>query len=286
MLLFWLALVVCPDAATEAKRCDYLLLQAIAPFTVLSRYEQPLTAEERAEWLPGAPLRIDENKTTLGDGLTPALQGSYRGRTWYLQRDDTGRLLGDQPAKRTVLNNCTELADTVVVGPARSVLFSTRPNGSGGTYLPSGERLYRVFRKGTKSYCLRLGGTPAYGWCSGPGLEATAGARTHAADTGLSAGVLEAVGERISRANADYQVFFGHFSHRTGNRKSPPLWTRSGTGAATRWSLSAPYNRTGQLDNSTDVLVRDLQSLLAGQGYLARYRDGAIGLEPQPAGDR
>jgi hypothetical protein len=265
----------------RAEQADYLLLYSVSSYTLLNKYEQPATAEERGAFLAGAPMRIEENKTTLGDGLTPALRGYYRGTTWYLQRDENGKLLGDRSAFRQVLNGCTEVGDTMEVSRGGAILFSTRPDGSGGQYLAKGERIYRVFRHGGRSYSLRMGSSPAYGWCSGTGLTPVTNKASFGQERAMDDDLRRQIGTRIDEVNALYAAVFKHLGALSGNSKSAPSWVRAPDQKANRWTLNAPYNRTGELDNSTQVLVRDLRSMLVGRALDVHYENGTLSIEPR-----
>jgi hypothetical protein len=267
------------------KTADFLVLEQPARFTILNQYQQPLSARERAALVPGTPLQIINPEETLGDQITRALQGSFDNRTWFLQKDDSGNLLGgsENNGVRTY-KGCSLAYDTVDILKDKAVRFSEKiASGSGPQFLKKGESVIRIFQYRDQWYVRRGQGAGSFGWSSF--FDPSAWHRAVAAavaDTGISNYLQDRIIERFRNANTTYRRYFSHFNTITGREKAVPQWQWDFTQAGTiHFFLNAPYRTGSQLDESTRYLVRDLENMLIGKQYDVACEKGDITLKPK-----
>jgi len=262
-------------AFASGNAADFLIVESIAALSVLNQYQEPLTAAERGAFLPYAPLAVQEADATIGDGLTRAMKCTYLGRTYYVLRDEAGGFAGDRGGSyRLRLRGCTSLKDTVeLIAPAR---LSRRHGEQATVALARGERLVRVLRYGDACYALRLGPKPQFGWCPWSTAWRKPSASAAQQDRALPPELRRRLRERVAGANAAYRAYFDHFNRLTGKGKSVPQWKAAGDTTALRWRMSAPYDRTDELAESTDALVQEMAGMVIGRPFAVEFRDGEL----------
>ncbi len=264
----------------RAQTADYIILQSHETLAIFDRYQQPIDDQQRASLLPYTPLRIVERDKILGDQITHALEVHHDGTPFYILRDESGALSGSTGREiRTTLRGCAVLNDTVEAASS-AIPFTPAAVTSGGVHLRKDERVARVFRRGARCYVLRLSSPRRYGWCPAQAAWRTLTDESDA-ETTLPTTLRERLAKRVHEANESYRSFFEHFNSLTGQTKAVPRWRTEKKGEELRWVLSDPYARTGELVESTQLLVRDLQSILLGKPYVVSYADGELSIQPR-----
>ena len=66
------------------KTADVLVLADPGTYSILNRYEQPLTEKEEASFTAYVPLQVQKQDGMLGDDITPAMHCLFNGATYYL----------------------------------------------------------------------------------------------------------------------------------------------------------------------------------------------------------
>jgi len=262
-----------------AEKADFLILSNPLALSVLNKYEQPASAEEKALFVPYTPLRIANLNGTLGDGVSPALKAMIGHDIWYLQKNNDSTLVNEKNCPyRQVYKNCEIAGDTMTVSRSGSVaLYERYPNQGARLALDADEMIIRIFSYGGLWYCGQPGKKPRYGWAK-PGADAWKRLEHAApADTVLSAATENAIAAVFQNANAAYEKYFDHFNAATGQQKSVPQWRCSaGKDGGMQCELLGARAYVEQLDESNTVLARTAEGLLLGTGFKAEYRDGAV----------
>jgi hypothetical protein len=269
------------------KPADFIVLDRPQKLTILNQYQQPLTESEKASFTTGTPLQVINTDEMLGDQITHAVQGAFGGKTWYLQKDEEGNLLGTKGKEgRQAFKNCSIASDTVEIVKDRSVRFSETPQGGAGAhFLNKGERVERIFGYRGQWYVKPFAHGSSFGWANFPpdGSWRRRTIAAVAADTGMTDFLQERIIERLTTANDEYRKYFTHFNSVTGKGKTVPQWQWERQGRGMHCFLNAPYRTGSQLDESTRYLVRDLENMLIGKQYEVLCDKGDITLKP---GDR
>jgi len=280
LLIALLFSIPCP----AQDRADFLIVRNIGAFSVLSRYEQPLLPEELRALPEGAPFRILELNTTLGDQVTPASRISCLNETCFLMKSDSLRFIGAQEKKDyLLLKGCTAFMDTLENGGgATARLFRDYPEKGGSFDVKKGERLIRAFQYRNHYYLVRLSRPLRAGWIAlskARGLSRPE--RTAAPDTTLPDELRKKIISRLASANRAYEQYFGYFNRLTGEQKSAPQWRPSEEGGSLRFTFSG---KETLFEESTQALVRDLEGLLLGRPFEVVASRGAIAVLPKPGG--
>jgi hypothetical protein len=251
------------------KTADFLILINPQKYTILDQYQQPVPESGRSAFVAGTPLQIISSDDMLGDQITHALAGSFDGKTWYLQKDESGNLTGMDPKEsRRIYKGCEIGSDTVEIVKDDAIAFSEIAPGAGAHFLNRQEKVIRVFRNRDQWYVKRSGRNARFGWSSFPasGAWRHVVAAVAAVDTGISGYLQERIVERFRTANDTYRQYFGHFNTVTGKEKTLPVWRWDlGQGKVVHFYLNAPYRTGSELDESTRYLVRDLENMLIGR---------------------
>jgi hypothetical protein len=265
-----------------AKTADFIVLLSPKALTIFNQYEQPLSASEKSQLSPCIPMQIIQTDVHLGDQITRAMQCNFEQKTVYVLKDEQGEIINGK-GNVQILKACTIIEDTVEIVKDRTVLFSPQfPVVPSSGMLKKGEILVVLFRSG--STCAVRLDRPAgrYGWCPATSQSAwRTTVTTSVVDTTLSPLVRDELNARIERANDLYKKFFDEFNRTTGMQKSVPAWKPVTNGPGLRWTLNDPYDRTGELNESTGRLVDELRDILIGKPFSAVYENGELTVTPK-----
>ncbi len=271
--------------AYPQKSADFIILSSPRDYTIFNQYQQPITDAEKKLFVPFSPLQIENDNEVLGDQITRALRVVFGGATWFLQKDESGNLLGDKGKQnRPVYRKCLVLNDTVQIVNGRSVCFSQKfpPSGQAG-FLEKGDIVERIFSYGGYCCVKRIAAQVHYGWSSF--AQKTAWKRVERAaekqETGITSFLSERIVQRFAAANAAYREYFDHFNKLTRQEKSVPAWRCETRKNEVHCSLNEPYNRSSQLGGSTQCLVREIENMLIGKGYDVVLDKGDITIKPR-----
>ena len=281
-----IALIARGTPAFSQGTADYLIVDKPEKYTVLNQFQQPPSEPERNELAPYSPMQIIDAEETLGDQVTKAVRCELNGKTWFLQKDDAGKLLGTGAKNGcALLKGCTIVNDTVFITHANELQFyiGVKPGAQKG-FLNKAERIVRVFKYGNTWYVFR-GIRPAqYCWCSFTiaGSYHKSITVRQEADTAIALDVEGKIIDRFRNANIAYQQYFDHFNSVTGQSKKIPVWQYSVQSKTIHGFLNAPYRNTSLLEESTRYITRDLENVLMGKPYVVRSENGDITISPKP----
>jgi hypothetical protein len=283
MLRSFCIFVLLAPAAGAAEIADVVLVESPRSFTLYNHFEQPISSSEKAGFLPFSPLQIIQQDVRLGDQITRAMQCLYRQKTFYLLKDETGSIIGDQ-SHLQLLKGCALIGDTVEIiqGGAVTLYEKSLRSPSSRLALPKGTRLIVLFRYRNAYYSLQIAPVERFGWVPAASREVWKRVRQAVSiDTSITENLHNRLNERIESANRMYKTFFDRFNAGTGQQKSIPRWSETTSRAEASWVLSEPYGHTGELDESTASLVEELRDILIGKPYTLRSEKGRITLIPK-----
>jgi hypothetical protein len=230
-ILFGLAITALPARGANT----YLLIEHPDRFTLLNKYQQELSREERALLVPFVPLQILKQDDLLGDGYTHCAQVAINGVTFFLMKDAAGRFLSDGSAGvQHTITGAVPIGDTIAIVQERKIEFRSVSGKS--RRLDAGSQLLRVFRTSQGIYC-RLEGTPAeYGWIRMEGLRQNADwKKVEMAVNGGVASLAETerrIRAHITEVNTVLARLFRFFNKQSGESRRPPAWRVETTGSS------------------------------------------------------
>lgn len=271
-------------SVASAKSADFIALLSPQALTIYNQYEQPLSASEKSQLSPGVPLQIMQTDVRLGDQITRAMQCAFEQKTLYVLKDEQGEIINGK-GNIQILKACTLIEDTVEIVKEGAVPFSRQfPISPSSSALKKGEALVVLFRFGN-SFAVRLDrDLPAerYGWCPANSQSAWRKSKTvSVADTVIAPLVRDELNARIEKVNELYKKFFDEFNRATGMQKSVPAWRLATNGAGLGWTLNAPYDHTGELNESTVRLVEEMRDVLIGKPFSVVYENGELTVLPK-----
>ncbi|MBD3314971.1 MAG: hypothetical protein GF344_04235 [Chitinivibrionales bacterium] len=268
-------------AATHA---DYLIVENPAALSVLDAYEQTLDATARKRLLPFSPLRIVKRRAVLGDRITEAMICEYRGDTYYLLRDEAGKLIGlEQGGYHKEFKGARVLGDTVRIEREKTVLLSRRyPQSGDREYVPAGTIAIKIFAYGTSYYIRLLGRESRYGWCSKASSHGWKRLENNREEhsIALSAELADRIVGRVRAANESYAAFFAHFNEVTGANREPPRWKHERKESELRFDIIGGIESGRRLEHSTNVLIGDIRNLLLGKSFTIERRETTLIIKP------
>ena len=273
-LLFLAGAIYC-----RTPEADYYLLAQPAGYVMYDEYAQSPSPDEMRGLLPFSPFRVVKHDVLLGDQITHAVQCSFMQRTFYLVKDDKGRLIGAKGrGGRTIVRDCLPQEDTV---EAVAGGLYVQPMEGGGRAIAPGAKMVRIFMSDDRCYVLLIGARPCYGWCtlepadSWRRLAASRVCKPVASDTHFPSWLLQSVMDKVNRANDAYRAYFTHFNGLTGDEKTVPQWRVESTRDRLRCTLS-PQTADDELAASTSELRRQLENLLPGAGCILTGGNGEL----------
>ncbi len=278
-LTLFLALINFTNGFTGEK-ADFLVVENIKIFSILDKYEQPLTESAKDRFLPYSPLQIVNADATLGDEITEALKFRYNRKTFFFLKDDNGNLIGDKKHLYShILKKCTVIGDTIQITKRKAVLLSKQyPSKGRRVYLERNECCIRLFVYKGYHYVKTIGTSAQYGWCSFSSKNGWKIARSVSKkrEYNLNSVLKERIVSRIEKANTAYQQYFNHFNSITKQGKSIPQWRYSFDENTFHCTITGPYKNTEQLEESTYYLVQDIENMLLGKAFNVEYQTGEI----------
>ena len=263
---------------------DFIIIASPAEYAIYNQYEQPLSEDEKAVFVPYSPFMIVQKDMMLGDQITHALKFAFQQRMYYLLKDEDGKFTGEkQNSGRKILRG-VELIEDTIESLAGGL---TMASGEGmSVVIPKGTRMERIFRSGPRYYCAAIFGRTTYGWSSlepryawrnvDKGISAGIPAR---ADTGLSEMLRQRIMARFASANDSYKAFFYHFNSMSGDEKAVPGWCCEKNGSRMVCRLTGSPSNNNQLSESLKVLEQDIGNLLMGTDFKAIGVNGEIVIE-------
>jgi hypothetical protein len=262
------------SAARAGQAADLLLVERPAQLVILDRYQQTVPAQERRRLTPFAPILVKNLSGHLGDGITPCMSVEIDGVPFYLILDDGGELAGKTQAGYLRLVRGAELsADTVEV---LATLRFASPDRSRERQVNPGDRLALLFRAGGDSYARLLGG--GFGWLPAGG---SAWRTIRNAPGVVPAGrhrELEIIRSSINSANAVFVSLYASLGPGPSGKGGAPRWELEAGNDALVCVLTG-LSRAGDevgFAESTEMLARELQTLLLGRGMGVSSRPGVI----------
>jgi hypothetical protein len=276
------SLVACIPNALHAAGATFFIAANPLSYSILNRYQQPLSGADRKVFLPYSPFQIVDENTTLGDQITPAMKVRLLDQDFFFVRDEKGKLVGEAKGSRDQsIKNCEPVDDSVRVLRNGSVILSqTFPTGHVRTSVHKDEVLVRVFKCRDRYYCLLTGAgeRQRFGWCDLP-VHAVGPLHEHVAveaPSAISPLIRSRVSARIRDANRTYREYFDYFNKLTSEQKSVPYWTCDTTGEQIRCSLNGGYNYAELLQESTKYLVQELRGMLVGEPLMVECTNGEV----------
>jgi hypothetical protein len=260
---------------------DFIIIASPKEYAVYNQYEQPLSEDEKAFFVPYSPLRIVKKDMILGDQITHALTFTFKQRMYYLLKDEDGKFTGEkQNSGRQVFFRGVELIEDTIESLTGGL---TMASGEGmSVVIPKGTRMERIFRSGPRYYCAAIFGRTTYGWSS---LEPRYAWRnvdrgiSARADTGLPEMLRQRIMARFASANESYKAFFYHFNSLCGDEKAVPRWCCEKSGSRMICRLTGSSSNNDQLSESLKILEQDIGNLLMGTDFKAIGVNGEIVIE-------
>jgi hypothetical protein len=210
----------------------------------------------------------------LGDGITPCMSVEIAGVPFYLILDDSGDLAGRAQAGYVRLVRAAEpSADTVEVLAA---LQFGSPDRTRDRQVNPGDRLILLFRTGGETYARLIGG--GFGWLPANG---SSWRTVRNAPGVVPAGrhrELEIIRTSLNSANAVFVSLSRAFGPGMSEKGGAPRWeVEVGNDAIV--CLLTGVGRAGEeagYAESTEMLAREIQTLLLGRGMGVSSRPGVI----------
>jgi hypothetical protein len=268
VLLLVMLAALCYPAGRLFAASTFVVAERPDRLLIYNKYQQQITARERAMLVPFVPMRVVRNNDVLGDGFTPCMTVEIGGELFYVARGREGELTGSEHAgaiRRFTAG--VDLGDTILV-LSNSAFQLDSPVGDGRRPIRRGERFVRYFQDGDRTYVGSVDGKPAYGFVQ---LPASSRGRSWEVDRSVVAEgpveipprVLTAVQENIEEVNGVYRNLYVFFNKQTGDQRPIPRWT---VNSSRRTIVCTLTNRPSGADLtvSTRYLLKDLENATLG----------------------
>lgn len=258
-----------------ADRADFLILSRPYELSILNHFEQTVADKEKKQvFIPYAPLQIIDKNTTLGDQITEALRFNYRGKTWHIQKNEKGNLVGLPQTYQETFSNCENINDTT--GLSKSIrLYEKHPSSGNSFTIKNSGSVERIFKFKGSYYLHSLEAQGKYGWYSGPSTVFLQKKKAQKA-TQVQNDIVYRIESRLKSVNETYRDFFNHFNEITKQQKSIPEWNIEKDKSVIRCTLSGSVEIIDQLEKSTQYVVQEIKQILLGKPFTVDYNNGEI----------
>ncbi len=254
---------------------EFLIVQRPERLQIFNRYQQHLSAEERAKLRSFTPFRVIDADAVMGDGFTRCMTVEDGAHLYYIQKDEEGELLGAAEAgfiKR--IQRAEPLRDSVEVIASGVAFFD--PLEQVRLSLARGAIVFRIFAADRLTYAYALS-EHRYGWIRQPAREQAWRPLKRARPDAVSpiTRVMPALAERVEEVNGKLRRLFGHLGAKHQRQLSAPQWRMHSTPGAVICVLetSLPAER---FEESSRQLARKLESALLGTSLRVQASAGYI----------
>lgn len=273
VLTIGIVLVSLVASVTKGRGADVLIVEKPGRLVLLDRYQQSMPAQERSRLPAFVPMVVREQDARLGDGITACLVVEVGDGLFYIVKEEMGDLAGKEKAGfiRRV-QNVRLLADTV---EALTPIPAHSPDRKITRTLQRGERIVLLFESGKEMYARRLSG--GYVWVA-PRSTVTAWRTLRSGPVATQAGderEVSLVRSALDGANGAFVSLFDHYNRSTGRHRATPRWNlevRETGFSCVIENCPDPQS----FATSTDLLARELQTLLLGRGMKVAVESGSI----------
>lgn len=264
----------CVLTAAAQQRADFIIIEKPQRLTILDRYQQQLSPQEKSSLKPFSAFQILNADEMLGDGLTQCMKVEANGTTLYFVKDEYGELIGAAEANR--YRNVIALDDTILIMRGNAIeLFDA--GGRKRSPLAEGARLRRVFQSSRLTY-VHLLASGAFGWVNLRGSENQTWKLVRGASVPSSKTLDELLPEvqrKLNAVNGQLTKLYDIWNRKATENRTPPQWKvhimeNALVAALSGDSLAQFYKE------STRWLAKDLETLLLGTNFRAAATTGRI----------
>ena len=273
LCVFVLFLLI-PLFAENAKSltADYWIIENPGMLVIYDRYEQRLTAGEKAYFPSFSAWRILEYNHTLSDQFTRAIKVEYEGKEYYFQKSSTDRVVNRvQAGKIMNLQNVQVLGDTVFVNNSGQLSMII---GNSEFPLPEGTLLERIFLYRGRTFANQISGQAA-GWVNGNGQAHWEKFQQGVDDRIIEEQLFLHVDRIFQSYNSRLSKLFNYLNRQNDVQLKSPQWIAHKSPTFLRYTLE-PAEYQKHFSGSQSYLIQELKDLLAGSIYELSGNAGQI----------
>jgi len=272
-------------AQSAGEKADFLIVERPSGLLIYNKYQQKLSYQEQAKFLPYQPMQVLEEDTHLNDGYTPCMKVRMDNNTYFLIKDEEGNFVNEGDiGYHSLFQNCIVLQDTVEALANRAIFISKTPayqstNQSQKYFLQKGDRLLRLFSLRGFAYVQTLAAEKDFGWCNLS--ENTRGQswqmihQTIRQQKGISVEISQRIESNIQEVNFLLEQLFSYFNRESGENRPIPRWEIDATDTRITCSLNDPQY-AGAFPESTRYLMNSLENAILGTPYGVFHDNGVI----------
>ncbi len=268
---FWLQIFIILGLATliQASAREIWIIEDPAQLSIYNRYEQRLSNSEKSQLIPNAPWIILERNYVLSDRFTTTIKAEVENSLYYLQTDETGRLINESSAGVIEkIRAAKALGDTIRTTADNIILIE--PTGSGEP-LADGILLHRLFSDQQKIYVKDLTGQ-RYGWISAADEPSWEIYHPPSSAEAYQRYLFERADRVIQNFNIRLSKLFDHLNQFSNNSIAPPQWINTRDHDILRYTFQTD-RKDKFFDRSNNYLYQELKDLLYGSAYTVQLTD-------------
>ena len=256
---------------------NFLIVENPFELKIYNKYEQNLSPVDSSYLQPFCPIEIIDGKTLLSDNYTPAFIGKIENQSFYFLKPEKNLPLNKLfTSYSKQYKNVQGLMDTIqIVMDNKIVLYNEMDKNQRQTLVPD-TKLFRIFRKGTKTYVKILSELPIYGWCelSNKNTWIYYHSPTKKKNEDI-ADVESVIKNKLVETNSVIKKLFNHFNHLNRVQVQYPYWTyliKENEFVCTMLNNENNYDFT----ESTNILINELQLSLSHTSYKVLWYSNEI----------
>lgn len=275
--LVLLILSIAPRLPAQNKP-DFLVVEKAERLLAYNKFQQDATEQERKSLAGAVPMKVLKTDDLLGDGFIHCMKVEVEGETFYLRKDNDGKLSSTGPLGfEKIFRNTTILLDSVEI--LTNHIVRLVPVNSPSRMLHAGVTLFRIFRHGDYTYCKMPGSSPAYGWVdfrsTVEGRDWRVRVPVSSKSLPVSDAVIQQIHSRIDCVNDLLARLFDHFNSETHQQKQTPRWVVETSGKAISCTLQGA-SEVEEFQQSSAYLAMDIENVLLGTNLEVTKAPGSI----------
>lgn len=263
--------------ASIISAAEFYIIENPSALIIYDKYEA--REEDKDIFLPYSPFEIIEKSATLGDGISEVMKVTYIGETYYILKDDNGKIEGLSEAGSIKKITASTYSDTL--SSIGSVIVKE------GFY-PGKKNVSSLFNQNSvavlkyKGYLYLINNKKTvFGWSNSHNWKKVKRESTKIQKTEVSDDQFSKLTNKIKEINELYKKTFNYYNEKLNESKGVPYWKIEKEGKVINFKLRGSKASIVQLEESSQYIVQEFLNILLGDPFDVKYRDGQITVSPE-----
>lgn len=260
-----------------ASAAQVYIIEKPSALVIYNSYEARVNDMDK--FIPYSAFEIVKTDELLGDGISEVIKVKYLGETYFILKNEKGKIEYSEKAGQIKKINVISCNDTL--SP------KSNPVVKSGNY-PGNKNVSSSFKSVAVSqfkyngyYYLVNSNENVLGWSSISSWKKVIKADRKNEKRELSDNQIAMLSEKIKEINSLYSKAFNYYNDKLNESKSAPYWKIERNGDIIRFKLRGSSGVIRQMEESSQYIVQDFLNILLGEPFDVKYQAGEITVSPE-----